>query len=119
MKKVIFIGFLLSTLTNCINKKDKSELFYKDSIGNGIFMECYKVYSGGATTTNIYSNYVSDLKNFRIYIGEYNDEFGYDCKVSGDTIIVNQIANVHTNHIRITKTSKYSISKLVKEHLFE
>ncbi len=82
-------------------------------------MECYKIYSGGATTTDIYSNYITDSKIFRIYIGEYDDEFGYKCKTVGDTIIVDKLTNIHTNNTRVVKTTKFSINKLAKEHIFE
>ncbi len=114
---VLTIGIVLLT-SGCINKKGKSELFSTKSICKSIWREKFKVYSGGAHSAELFSDYLTDSINFRKFIGTHDEWSSFDYECDGDKIIVKKYA--HDGHTKkVSKVFSFEISKLVIHGKFE
>ena len=119
IKSALVILVVLSIAVGCVDKKDKQKLFHKQPICNQLWIEKFRVFSGGAYSAELYSDYITDSTNFRLYIGSHdvNGSFDYQCK--GDSVIVRKFAHHETGPKTIVEESTFSVSGLRKEHKFE
>jgi hypothetical protein len=63
------------------------------------------VSSGGAWSAELYKDYLTDSTNFRLYIGEHNEDANFDYHCSGDSIIVRGFKweERHTSSTRLSE----------------
>lgn len=72
---VYLISYCVSCSTFHSNNSEKKHVA-TFCLNPKTYIEKYEVYSGGATTTSVYSYYLTDSVNFRKYIGR--DDPSYD-----------------------------------------
>jgi len=113
------IAILLVLLLGCVDKKSKQKLFAKTSICNRLWREKFRVFSGGAYSAELYSDYITDSTNFRIYIGSHDEHSSFDYQCIGDTVVVLKFTHNENKGRTVSKKSTFSLSKLRKEHKFE
>ncbi|OQP38771.1 hypothetical protein A4H97_18815 [Niastella yeongjuensis] len=114
---IILFGVIL--IISCIDKKSKKELFVKRSVCNNIWREKYLVSSGGAHSAELYSDYITDSVNFRVYIGSHDEYGGFDYNCNGDSLFVRKVMNNDDGSASIIDSSIFRLSVLRKEHKFE
>ncbi len=112
---------LLSLFLNvgCIDKKNKQDLFGTRSVCDKVWREKYRVFSGGAYSAELYSDYITDSVNFRVYIGSHDEYSGFDYKCSGDTVFMKNIKVNEDGSTSVIDSSVFRLSALRKEHRFE
>lgn len=94
-----------------------------DTLSNGIYVEEYRCFCGGATTTDVFYVYLTDSISFRKYVG-IND-FPYETIIiesRNDSIVdVYQEKDIGiTEHKYKTKLIKsYNINTLKKKNIFD
>lgn len=82
----LVIGFLLFLFIykKCTwNEKDRDRLRSTTKICDSVFVETYLIFGQGAFGTDLVSDWLTDKKNFRIYIGTYDEGRGgywYNCR---------------------------------------
>ena len=132
MKKLLAL-IILSLLMSCINFRSKKRHTYTVSLlkyrpktcSCNLYIEGYVVFGMGALGSDVYSEYLTDSSQFRIYTGSYdeNDEkLEYICK--GDSIYIEKRTNKgyardDWNTFKVLENKGYSISVLKKRHIFE
>lgn len=119
IKSVIVISLVLSLTVGCVDKKNKQKLFAKKPICNQLWREKFRVFSGGAYSAELYSDYITDSANFRIYIGSHDENSSFDYQCNGDSVIVRKFVHNENKIKTILEESTLSLSQLQKEHKFE
>ena len=116
---IVSLLVLTALPAGCVDKKNKQKLFVKTHICNQLWREKFRIFSGGAYSAELYTDYLTDSTNFRIYIGSHdlNASFNYHCK--GDSVIVRKYSHNENKPKKILEESIFSLSKLRKEHKFE
>ncbi|MET0637694.1 MAG: hypothetical protein ABWZ25_16815 [Chitinophagaceae bacterium] len=114
---LLIIGLTLAI--GCVDKKSKVSLFGKRKVCSGLWLEKYRVFSGGAYSAELYTDYLTDSTNFRVLIGQHDDmsNFSYDCK--GDTVVVTKFLIEENGRKRPDKESNFSLSHLKSQGIFE
>jgi hypothetical protein len=81
-----------------------------------LFVETFNVHPAGVD-----ADYITDSVNFRMYTGKWDNEhenFRYSC--SGDSLIIQKIAEVDTSFVRqVIDTKVFSIKELKSKGMFE
>jgi len=124
MKTFLLLFVLL--FVSCSNQINYSKENHAKTwvIGCGLYTESFKTYTGGATTSNSYSYYITDSIHFRKFIGQrrYDDERILWNKID-DRIVVHKITRDLTFRKGFTydtiQIGNYKIDELVKEGKFE
>jgi hypothetical protein len=132
MKKLLTL-IIVSLLMGCINFRSKKDHSFTVNLHKYRPMECmcnlyiegYLVFGMGALGSDLYSVYLTDSSQFRIYIGNYdeNDEkLVYICK--GDSVYVEKRTNKgyardDWDTFKILENKGYSVGDLKKRHVFE
>ncbi|MCF0073693.1 hypothetical protein LZD49_24655 [Dyadobacter sp. CY261] len=80
---ILFFGIWKCTDSLFYNKRNH---LHTDEIGSGIYEERFKPFSGGVLMNDTRSYYLTDSINFRILLGQCDEEELYRCEVLGDTI---------------------------------
>jgi len=119
MKNYLIILTILITV-GYINSVSKSEYKYTVNGKKNLVVEAERAELTGDLT----SEYLTDSKNFRLYIGSYNE---YDEKIitqcKGDSIIVEKLgstsATADGSFRTVIESHTYSIKALKKKHIFE
>lgn len=123
MKIKIVKGLLLFSFIclvyGCINKKSKKKLFSTKSVCNGLWREKFTVFSGGAHSAELYSDYLTDSVNFRAYIGTHDEHENFEYKCNGDSILVQKFTFKDSNVSTVLLKLTFTLSNLQKEHKFE
>jgi hypothetical protein len=114
---IILLVFILNN--GCIDKKNKKELFGRNSVCHNIWREKYAVFSGGAYSAEAYSDYITDTVNFRVYIGSHDEYSGFEYICNGDTLFVRKFKVNKDRNKSIVESSIFRLSVLRKEHKFE
>ena len=109
----------LTLAIGCVQKKSKASLFGKRKVCSDLWLEKYRVFSGGAYSAELYTDYLTDSTNFRVLIGQHDDmsNFSYDCK--GDTMVVTKFLIDENGRKRRNKESNFSLSQLKSQGIFE
>ena len=93
-------------------------------MNDSLYVEKYKVFSGGATTSDSYSYYITDSIHFRKYVGtEYysRDQIFWNIKESNEIIFYLAFAEL-INEVIVNDTTiigNFYIQDLIKEGKFE
>ena len=103
----------------CVDKKSKQKLFATRSVCNNIWREKFRVFSGGAFSAELYSDYVTDSVNFRVFIGSHDEYSGFKYNCNGDTLFVRKFKVNEDRSSSIVESSIFRLSILRKEHKFE
>lgn len=119
IKTAIMISLILLVTAGCLDKKNKQKLFSKKLICNKLWREMYRVYSGGAYSAEVYSDYLTDSTNFRLYVGTNDEYSSFDYQCRGDSVIVRKFSHNENQTKTIVKVSTFSLSKLRLDHIFE
>ena len=118
--KAILIFLFVSQVFGCINEKSKKNFFGKNPVCNGLYREKFSVFSGGAWSAELYSDYLTDSVNFRIYIGTHDEREGISYECNGDAIIATKFTfKEGSNTSTILSEWRFSLSKLIREHKFD
>jgi hypothetical protein len=115
----IIILSVLILIIGCVDKKSKQKLFATKSVCNNIWREKYRVFSGGAFSAELYSDYITDSVNFRFYVGSHDEYAGFEYKCNGDTLFVRKFKVNEDRSSSIIENSIFRLSVLRKEHKFE
>lgn len=113
----ILLGLILNI--GCVDKKSKEKLFTTKSVCNNIWREKFSVFSGGAFSAELYSDYITDSVNFRVYIGSHDEYSGFEYNCNGDTLFVRKFKVNEDRSSSIIERSIFRLSVLQKEHKFE
>lgn len=103
----------------CVDKKSKQKLFSKKLVCDKIWREKFRVFSGGALSAELYSDYITDSVNFRVYVGSHDEYSGFQYECNGDTLFVNKFKVNAERNSTIIERSSFSLSVLQKRHKFE
>lgn len=114
----VVLIFSLSELS-CYSKYSKKKHIGTIKIGEHLYNEVFKVYSGGALASDSYSNYLTDSVSFRKYIGTvyYDDEELYCKTLDSNRILVYRL-NIRNKSDTLEK-EVYIISELKKKGKFD
>jgi hypothetical protein len=115
----VIIWLVLILYIGCIDKKRKQKLFVTKSVCNKIWTKKYNVFSGGAYSAELYSDYITDSVNFRVYIGSHDEYSGFQYKCNGDTLLVKRFKVNEDGSTSIIESSIFRLTVLRKEHRFE
>jgi hypothetical protein len=113
----IFLGLILNI--GCVDRKSKQKLFATKSVCNNIWIEKYRVFSGGAFSAELYSDYITDSVSFRVYIGSHDEYAGFEYNCNGDLLFVREFKVNEDGNKSIVESSIFRLSALRKEHKFE
>lgn len=89
MVGVLLVLFIFKTCSR--DNKNRERLRQTTKICDSVYVETYLVFGQGALGTDLVSDWLTDQKNFRIYIGIHDEGkggFWYECK--RDSIFVRQ-----------------------------
>ncbi len=117
LRKPLMILILL--VYGCVDVKSKKILFLEKEVCNKLWIEKYLVFSGGAHSAELYSDYITDSTSFRIYIGSHDEYSSFEYKCKGDSVIVLQFKHQEDGFKIISKESALSLPRLKKESKFE
>lgn len=120
VKKLGVIFFITAFTFACRGDRSKVELDHATALCDGrLFVEAYKISSGGAYGGDRVSDYLTDSTNFRIYIGTFdNADGGYSFECKEDNVYV-YLVEQHSSGNKILSTRIYSIQDLKKKKIFE
>jgi hypothetical protein len=121
-KRIATVSIILLFLilnSGCIDKKSKKKLFGRNSVCHNVWREKYTVFSGGAYSAELYSDYITDSVNFRVYIGSHDEYSGFEYTCNGDTLFVRKFKINEDRNKSIVENSIFRLSVLRKEHRFE
>ena len=117
-KDALFIMIPFGFIIGCINNYNKDKLVVKKLICENIWREKFRVFSGGAYSAELYSDYITDSVNFRVYIGTHDEHSNFLYRCIGDTIIVEKFERNNISEVKID-SSILLLSKLKKEKRFD
>lgn len=129
MKNKIFLSnrIVVFTILMCLccsskYSKDNHRVTFK--LNDSLYVEKYKVFSGGATTSDSYSYYLTDSIHFRKYIGverHSNDKIFWNDRNPNNIIFYLAYSKLIEEKIinNTTKIGNYYIQELIKEGKFE
>jgi hypothetical protein len=119
MSAKYFISLLFLVVLSCNSKYNKNNHLSTIEIGNNIYYEKYKVFSGGVYANDSYSHCLTDSVSFRKYVGTiyYDDEHLFCKSMDSNTVIIfrakrSNLKDTLEKHI-------YLISDLKREGKFE
>ncbi len=99
---------------------NKNNHVHTDYVGNGIYEERFRPFSGGVLMSDTKSYYLTDSINFRILLGQCEDYELYRCQSTGDTIMaVKYSRRIFYGKETPIDTLYFSISKLKEEGDFD
>ena len=119
MKNYIIILTILVTV-GFINSGNKSDYKYTVNGMKNLYVEAERP----ELTGDLIAEYLTDSKNFRLYIGSYDE---HDEKIitqcKGDSIIVEKLgstsATADGSFRTVIESHAYSLKALKKKHIFE
>ncbi|OSZ81940.1 hypothetical protein CAP35_01320 [Chitinophagaceae bacterium IBVUCB1] len=116
MIKYVLVAILF--VSGCSpDKHSKKKHVSTINICLGVFLESYSVYGSGAFGGDLYSYYLTDSSNFRIYIDTYDTySEGISAGCSGDTVYVLKYVDKETKP-KISYRKTYSKSELIKKNI--
>lgn len=117
-KSILITLLVLPLLMGCFDRKNKQKLFAKKLVCNQLWREKFRVFSGGAYSAELYSDYLTDSMNFRIYVGSHDESSSFDYQCAGDSVFVRKFAHDGNSKI-IIEEKILSVSMLKKSHKFE
>ena len=97
---------------------------YKPNVcGCNLYIEVYCVYAMGALGSDVDSYYLTDLTNFRVYLGTADEEEErIIVKCKGDSILVEKTVNTSSikewNWPKVVERKTYSLSHLTSLNNF-
>jgi hypothetical protein len=118
MGKILLV-LLSALLCGCSYKKSKKKLFNTKKVCAVLCREKFIVYSGGAYSAELYSDYLTDYTNFKVYVGTHDEHENFDYECLGDTVFVKKFTFGEDTVSTILLKLKFSISDLKKKHEFE
>ncbi len=98
---------------------DEKTLFIKDSICNNLIREKFRIFSGGAYSAELYSDYITDSINFRKYVGEHDESSSLAYQCEGDSIVVLKFRHDEKGNKKLINREVYSMSELKRNRKFE
>jgi len=99
---------------------NKNNHLYTDYIGNGIYEERFRPFSGGVLMSDTKSYYLTDSSKFRILLGQCEDYELYRCQSTGDKIVAVKYSRIiYYGRETPIDTLHFSISKLKEEGDFD
>jgi hypothetical protein len=109
---------LVSSFFSCSVRGDKSKLFGTAEVCNGLYREKFVVFSGGAYSAELYSDYLTDSTNFRVYVGQHDEsqKYIYDCR--GDSVYVRKI-DMSEAKAKTIESKSFDINVLKKQGIFQ
>jgi hypothetical protein len=121
---VVFIALICFACSSKYSKENHRVTFI---LNDSLYVEKYKVFSGGATTSDSYSYYITDSIQFRKYVvtKHYDDERIIWTKTDSTITVYKERSHYHfyENENSITydtiQIGNYMIEYLVKEGKFE
>lgn len=115
---IVLVSFCFFNF-NCIEQKSKKRLFVTRKIGERLWREKYRIFSGGTYSAELFTDYLTDSVKFRVFIGEHDEmsNFTYDC--IGDSIIINKTFVNDMQAKTVTTLRVLSLSQLRLQHKFE
>jgi hypothetical protein len=120
MKIKILYGFIILLLmSGCLNEKHYEGTYdvYKC---NGLYCDVYRVFWGGIYEEhNARAIYITDSKNFRIYLGIFGEDDSYRCRINGDNLYIEKTTRGYADTPIVVERRKYKLSELKKEHRFD
>ena len=117
LQYTILIIYIL-IISGCWDERNKTNYVETWPIcNNTLYVETYLVY-GGAFAQNVYSNYLTDSTNFRIYVGFHDDSKHFIYKCINDTVYV-MVTPIGGGLKNATLLNKYNISYLTQTKEFE
>lgn len=119
MKKLLLYIFIASSFIACksVDKYDKNDLRGVRKIEEGLYMEIYRIYSGGVYGGDIHSCYLTDSISFRMYLGFYDDHEQINAFPINDSIIFVRKYDRNTN--KTLEKTEYNLFTLKHERKFE
>ncbi len=94
-----------------------------DTLSNGIYVEEYRCFCGGATTTDLFYVYLTDSISFRKYVGI--EDFPYEIiipKSRNDSIVdvyVKKDVGIYEEKYETKLKKSYNINMLKKKNKFD
>jgi hypothetical protein len=109
---------------SCSSKYSKENHIKTFVLNDSLYVEKYKVFTGGTTTSDSYSYYMTDSVHFRKYIGtEYHSDEQIFWSTEGSNEVIFYLAFSKLEEEKIvndtTKIGAYNIQDLVREGKFE
>lgn len=84
--------------------------------GSGLYVEYYRVFGGGFMTTDENAVYLTDRKNFRLYLG-LDDEGNKSIEVACDGDLITK--SIYEAGFRHPKQQYFSLKELQNGHVFD
>jgi hypothetical protein len=88
-------------------------------ICDSLYVEVYRTFGGGALSSDMVEDYLSDSLNFRFRIGSYDEYYGgiyYTC--NGDTLSIQKVRKDELGLQKVVIERKdYSIKKIKRKKL--
>lgn len=107
MKKKFYFFYCIASLLiymGCSSKYSKENHITTFRLSDSLYMEKYKVFSGGATTSDSYSYYLTDSVHFRKHIGtEYhsNDQILWNIRNYSEVIFYMKTSDLEEGAVKI------------------
>ena len=130
----LIINLLTVVVVSCCPSINRNKSYPKQSIDLSknqgtkcachLYREDYCVFAGGATTTDLDAVYLTDLKNFRVYIGVFDEAHQHiTIRCDGDHIAMlktgsEEIDTMWTAPVLLERQS-YSLKILAHDHSFQ
>lgn len=106
------------TLSACSNiNYSKDEHLRTSKLNDSLFVETYRIYSGGVTGGDVKTTYLTDSTSFRKYVGKKMDYQEIIASKMGKYRILVYKYNIENNKVLNAKI--YDIDELKKEGKFE
>jgi hypothetical protein len=92
--------------------------------GTGLYLKCYMVFGGGAGSTDVNAIYLTDNKNFRLFLGVFDEYYdAVDVQCNGDQIIATKKTlngtNIKSTNWKCIWKKTFSLKSLKAGHAFE
>jgi hypothetical protein len=121
IKTLVFLVILFG-IWKCHNNLfyNKHNHLHTDALGEGIYEERFKPFSGGVLMTDTYSYYLTDSTNFRILLDQCDEKELYRCYVLEDTIkAIKYSRRIHYGRETPIDSVFFSIKRLKQEGKFD
>ena len=116
MRKFFVIVLLL---VSCVSKYSKEHHVSTIRMGQSLYIEKFKTYSGGVFAGDSYSYYLTDSMTFRKYVGTvFHDDEQISCKLIGSNIVL--VCKTYRNNTKDTlEETLYLLNNLKEKRGFD
>ncbi len=114
------IAILITLLTSSCIKRENFKASYPVYGCKGLYSNVYSIsWAGIFNDPSAQSIYLTDSATFRIYLGVFGENEGFECRISGDRLYYTKKASGYAFAPIVVEKKVFKLSELKKKNKFD